>query len=157
MCANTLRSEEATLLSTKAIKAALDTTIHTKEIFVNEIVFYSREGISLFGFIYNDEEYIETEVIIERNQLRELLSQNGKTGLEIWRQAEQLFVLPHKVPAGINLVEQYGTTQEFKANEIILAIPVCENEKGELLPRETWELLFVEHISERAGARISEL
>ncbi|MCW5906329.1 MAG: hypothetical protein KIS94_00580 [Chitinophagales bacterium] len=137
------------------MQAEQNTAIRTNEIFVNEIVFYSRESISLFGFMHNDEEYVETEFLIERNQLQTLLSQNGKTGLEILWHIERLFVLPHEVPAGINLVEMFGTTQELKADEITLEVPVYEDENGNLLPTETWELLFVEHISEQAGARIS--
>lgn len=121
------------------------TTIIKREIFVNEIVFYSKQEIHLMGFIHQGGNFLETRYLITRNSLQMLLSQT-KTGLEILWRIEQLFVLPHEVPAAINLVDLFGTTQMFEAQNIQLEAPLYENELGELLPEPAHGLFFVEEV-----------
>ncbi len=122
-----------------------NTTIGKHEIYVNEIVFYSREEIHLLGFLHTGGNFIETEYLIARNQLQMLLSQT-KTGIEILWRIENLFVLPHEVPATLNLIELFGTTQLFEAQHIQLDVPVYEDENGELKPEAAHGLLFVEQV-----------
>lgn len=135
------------------MKATFNTTLTVKEILVNEIVFFSREDASLFGFLHNGGKYHETEYVIGRNTLQTLLSCSGQAGSEILWRIEQLFLHPHEVPATINLVDVFGTTQELTATQILLAVLVYKDENGELLPMQTWELLFVEEVITPAGAR----
>ena len=87
-----------------------------RELFVNEIVFYAKNDVSLFGFIHDGGKFHETQFIISRNQLQMLLSQT-KTGIEILWHIEKLFVLPHSAPASLNLIELFGTTQFFEAQK----------------------------------------
>ncbi len=84
-----------------------------KEIFVNEIEFYSKNEIYLFGFMHSSGKFHETRYSIERKQLQKLLSANQSIGVEILWQIEQLWLYPHSVPATINLVDLFGTTQVF--------------------------------------------
>lgn len=159
MRANTLRTADTPLFSIKAysMKAEINNTLTVQEILVNEIVFYSREEVSLFGFLHSGGKYHETEFIIARNTLQTLLSKSGQTGIEILWRIEQLFLHPHEVPAVINLIDVFGTTQELTAPEITLDVPVYENETGELQPKQTWELLFVEQVTGGAEVRMDSL
>ncbi len=86
-----------------------------QEIYVNEIEFYSRSKVYLYGFVFHGGTYREAQFVINRQQLSALLSQNRKTGTEILWLIERLFVLPHAAPATINLVEAFGTTQMLRA------------------------------------------
>ncbi len=131
----------------------MNTSLHKQEILVNEIVFCGRMSVSLLGFVHLGGKYTETEYVISRNDLKELLSQNGKMGRQLLRHIEQLFVQPHAEPATVNLIELFGTTQELKAAEITLEIPVYEDENGELVPKTTYELLFVEEVITAPGSR----
>ena len=110
------------------------------EIFVNEIVFFSKNEISLFGFLQHDNSFSETQYVISRNDLKLLLS-NSQAGLEILWRIENLFVVPHEVPAAINLVDLFGTTQVFEADTILLEAPY------EPLEPASNELLFVTQVS----------
>lgn len=120
-------------------------TIAKNEIYVNEIVFFSKEEVSLFGFINQCEQFCETQFVIGRKDLQMLLSQN-KTGIEILWHIENLFVLPHEVPASLNLIDLFGTTQLFQADRIQLDIPFYEAEDGELKPSENNDLFFVQEV-----------
>ena len=82
-----------------------------QEIFVNEIEFYSKDEIYLFGFMHSSGKFHETRYSIERKQLQKLLSANKSIGMEILWQIEKLWLYPHSVPACINLVDLFGTTQ----------------------------------------------
>ena len=107
-----------------------------RELFVNEIVFYAKNDVSLFGFIHDGGKFHETQFIISRNLLQMLLSQS-KTGIEILWQIEKLFVLPHSAPASLNLIELFGTTQLFEAQKI---------ELEEIAPAKDYDILFVEDV-----------
>lgn len=89
-----------------------------KSILANEIVFKSRYVPSIYGFIQQGEEFIETEYVIERMQLIRLLSQNGKVGAEIIRIVDTIFLEANSPTPTINLVELFGMTQELKAINI---------------------------------------
>lgn len=121
------------------------TTFTKREIYVNEILFYSKHEIQLLGFIHQSGKFLETQYLITRNDLQMLLSQT-KTGLEILWRIENLFVLPHEVPATLNLVDMFGTTQLFEAQNIQLEAPLYENELGEIQPEPAHGLLFVEQV-----------
>lgn len=122
------------------------------EIYVNEIVFYSKKSISLFGFLHRDAAFLQTEYVINRENLQTLLSQN-KTGIEILWDIENLFVLPHEVPATINLLNLFGMTQIFKADRIELEPSYYKDKTGELHPREDNKLLFIEEVIPFPSAR----
>lgn len=139
------------------MKAQANSTLTVQEILVNEIVFYSREEVSLFGFLHTGGKYHETEFVIARNTLQTLLSKSKQTGIEILWRIEQLFLHPHEVPATINVVEVFGTTQELKAAEIVLEMPVYQEEGGELMTSETLGLLFVERVNTAAEVREDSL
>lgn len=139
------------------MKAEAENTLNLQELLVNEVVFYSREEISLYGFIHRDNNYVETEYVISRNHLQMLLSQNGKTGIEILWLLEQLFVQPHEVPATLNLVELFGTTQELKAAGISLTLGEYETENEGETEDDLMELLFVNAISTAPGVRHDSL
>lgn len=124
------------------------------EIYVNEIVFYSKKSISLFGFLHHDAAFLQTEYVITREDLQTLLSQN-KTGIEILWHIEKLFVLPHEVPASINLLDLFGMTQIFEAGSIELEHSYYEDENGELHPREDNKLFFIEQVVPFPSARKS--
>lgn len=119
-----------------------NTTLSKNEVFVNEIVFYSRDNISLLGFMQQGRKYVETEYIISRAHLNTLLLANGKSGREVKRSIEQLFATPHQVPATINLIDMLGTTQVLEAKEIVL-----NKAKGNT------SLLYVQAIDSSATAR----
>jgi len=127
-------------------------TFTKNEIYVNEIVFFSKEEVSLFGFLNQGEQFHETQYVIDRKDLQLLLSQN-KTGIEILWHIENLFVLPHDVPATINLIDLFGTTQLFQADKIQLDIPFYKGEDGELKPSETNDLFFVQEVVPLPGTR----
>ncbi len=122
-----------------------NTTFAKREIFVNEIVFFSKDEVSLFGFVHEGGKFQETQFVIARNALQMLLSVN-KSGFEILWHIENLFVQPHQAPASINLIDLFGTTQIFWAANIELDVPFYEDETGELKPSESRELLFVEQV-----------
>ena len=71
-----------------------NTTLSKNEIFVNEIVFYNRDNISLLGFVQQGRKYAEAEYIISRAHLNTLLLNNGRSGREVKRHIEQLFATP---------------------------------------------------------------
>ena len=139
------------------MKAEAENTLNLQELLVNEVVFYSSEEISLYGFIHRDNNYVETEYVISRNHLQMLLSQNGKTGIEILWRLEQLFVQPHEVPATLNLVELFGTTQELKAAGISLTLGEYETENEGETEDDLMELLFVNAVSTAPGVRHDSL
>lgn len=139
------------------MKAEAENTLNLQLLLVNEIVFYTREEISLYGFIHRDNDYVETEYVISRNHLQMLLSQNGKTGIEILWRLEQLFVQPHEVPATLNLVELFGTTQELKAADISLTLGEYELENEGETEDDLMELLFVNAVSTAPGIRHDSL
>ncbi|MFN8322220.1 MAG: hypothetical protein U0T74_06130 [Chitinophagales bacterium] len=116
-----------------------NTILSRREVYVNEIVFYSKNEISLFGFFQNDKSFSETQYVISRNDLQLLLSSN-QTGIEILWCIENLFVVPHEVPASINLIDLFGITQVFEAESILLEVPFTENETP------LNELLFVSRV-----------
>lgn len=105
-----------------------NTTLTKREVFVNEIVFYNRDNISLLGFMQKGRAFNETEYIISRQHLHTLLNANGKQGLEIQRRIADLFATPHAVPATVNLIDLFGTTQILQANEMLLSQPAEEIE-----------------------------
>jgi len=71
--------------------STITNTVFTKqEMYVNEIVFYSKTEVSLFGFVQACGNFLETEYVISRNDLQMLLSQT-KTGIEILWHIESLF------------------------------------------------------------------
>ena len=139
------------------MQARANTTLTVQEILVNEIVFHSREEVSLFGFLHTGGKYLETEFVIARNTLRTLLSRSGQAGIELLWRIEQLFLHPHEVPAVINLIDVFGTTQELTAPEITLELPVYEDESGELVSEKGLSLLFVEQVSGSAEVRMDSL
>ena len=132
--------------------ATTNTTFAKREIYVNEIVFYAKDEVSLFGFIHEGGKFEETQFVIARNALQMLLSAN-KPGIEILWHIENLFVKPHQVPASINLIDLFGTTQVFEAQNIELDVPFYEDETGELKPCNSRELLFVEQVVPFPSAR----
>jgi hypothetical protein len=95
-------------------------TLTKAEIFVNEIVFNGRNDISLLGFVHHGGQFFETEYSIERTQLETLLTHTKTCGNEVLRRIEQLFAHPHAVPASINLIDLFGTTQALEAKQIVL-------------------------------------
>ncbi|MES2620112.1 MAG: hypothetical protein V4615_04600 [Bacteroidota bacterium] len=127
-------------------------TFARNEIYVNEIVFFSKEEVSLFGFLNQGQQFHETQYVINRKDLQLLLSQN-KTGIEILWHIENLFVLPHEVPASLNLIDLFGTTQVFEANRIQLDIPFYKGADGELKPSGNNDLFFVQEVVPLPGAR----
>ena len=127
-------------------------TFARNEIYVNEIVFFSKEEVSLFGFLNHEEQFHETQYVIGRKDLQLLLSQT-KTGIETLWHIENLFVGPHEAPASLNLIDLFGTTQVFEANRIQLDIPFYEREDGELKPAENNHLFFVQEVVPLPGAR----
>lgn len=100
-----------------------NTTLTRSEVFVNEIVFYNCDNVSLLGFMQKGKAFQETEYIISRHHLYTLLNANAKQGLEIQRRIENLFATPHAVPATVNLIDMFGTTQVLQANEMLLSLP----------------------------------
>jgi|ERR1043165_2463794 hypothetical protein len=122
-----------------------NTTLAKREVYVNEITFQSRNEISLFGFIYEGGKYYETQYVISRKDLQMLLS-SSKTGIELLWHIENLFMQPHQVPATLNLIDLFGTTQVFEASRIELDAPLCEDEAGELIPDQAHDLFFVEKV-----------
>lgn len=128
------------------MSATNNTTLAKREIYVNEISFMSREEIYLFGFLLLDGRFHETQYVIERKDLQNLLSSN-KQGVEILWRIEELFVQAHQVPATINLIDLFGTTQVFAAQNIEMDLPFFEDEDGELRPSNNHELLFVEKVT----------
>ena len=133
--------------------STITNTVFTKqEMYVNEIVFYSKTEVSLFGFVQACGNFLETEYVISRNDLQMLLSQT-KTGIEILWHIESLFVLPHSVPASLNLVELLGTTQVFEAQNIELDVSYTEDEAGELVPSRNLNVLFVDKVIPFPSAR----
>ena len=58
--------------------------------------------------------FVETQFSISRNDLQVLMSENKQVGIEILWRMENLLVYPHGMPATINLVDLFGTTQAFK-------------------------------------------
>ncbi|MFN8287309.1 MAG: hypothetical protein U0V74_11170 [Chitinophagales bacterium] len=133
--------------------------IRCAEVFINEVVFYSRTQVSLFGFIYKQDTFHETEFRIGRQALQNLLSQNGQLGVELLWTIERLFTYPHAMPARINIVDAYGTTQALKASAIHIDLPWYENEQGELKPSPTYSLLFIEEVlaPEERGSTFSKI
>lgn len=123
----------------------IDSTFNKHELYVNEIVFYSKEEVSLMGFVQVCGKFFETEYIISRNQLQMLLSQT-KSGIEILWRIETLFLLPHSSPACVNLIEQFGTTQIFEAKDIELDVAYETDETGASVPCQNLNVLFVENI-----------
>jgi hypothetical protein len=119
-------------------------TFSKAEIFVNEVLFYGKDEIMLLGFLHDGGQFHETEYLISRNHLQTLLNANKRTGLEILWRIEELFVQPHQVPACINLVDVFGTTQVFDASEILLEIPACDSYQQ--LTRKQRGMLFVNNI-----------
>ena len=83
------------------------------QLYVNEIEFQSRNEIYLYGFLQQDGKFFETRYHVSRNELQLILSQNKPVGLEVLWQIEKLFLHPHSIPATINLLELFGTTQVF--------------------------------------------
>src|ERR1700741_1364714 len=122
-----------------------DTSFVKHEIFVHEITFHGKLEISLYGFLHDGGKFHETEYLIERKDLQMLLNSNH-CGLEILRKIEDLFLQPHQAPASINLIELFGTTQVFEAQNIELDIPFYEDESGDLMPLENHNLLFIEKV-----------
>lgn len=122
-----------------------NTTFTKREIYVNEIVFFSKDEIHLLGFIHQGGKFLETQYLITRKHLQMLLSQT-KTGVEILWHIEHLFVLPHAVPATVNLIDLFGTTQMFEAQNIQLDRPMYQDENGELKPEARHGLLFVDKV-----------
>jgi len=123
-----------------------------RAIYINEIVFFSKEDVSLFGFIHDSGKFEETQFVIARNALQMLLS-SSKAGIEILWRIENLFIQPHQAPACISLIDLFGTTQIFEAQNIELDVPFYEDEAGKLRPSESRELLFVEQVIPLPGAR----
>lgn len=122
-----------------------NTAFAKREIYVNEIVFFSKDEVSLFGFVHECGKFQETQFVIARNALQMLLSAN-KSGIEILWHIENLFVQPHQAPACLNLVDLFGITQVLEAQNIELDVPFYEDETGELRPCESRNLLFVEQV-----------
>ena len=131
---------------------SISSVFSKREMYANEIVFYSKHEVSLFGFMHQGGKFHETEYIISRNHLQMLLSQT-KAGVEILWHIENLFVQAHAVPASLNLVEMFGTTQVFEAQKIELDVQYYENETGELVPTNTLDLLYVEEVIPFPNAR----
>lgn len=121
-------------------------TLAKTEIYVNEISFLSREEIYLFGFIFQDGRFYETQYVIGRHDLQMLLS-GSKQGVEILWRIEELFVQPHQVPATLSLIDLFGTTQVFEAQNIEMDLPYYEDESGSLQPFTTHGLLFVDKVT----------
>ena len=136
------------------MEATTNTTFETSEIYVNEIVFYSKNEVSLFGFVHKGVKFHETQYVITRKDLQMLLSSN-KPGVEILWRIENIFVQPHQVPASINLIDLFGTTQFFEAQNIELVVPFYETETGELKPCRNHRLLFVETVIPYPSSRKS--
>ena len=124
------------------MKATSSTLFTTREVYVNEIEFRSKEEVYLFGFLHDCGKFHETQYLISRKDLQTLLSRN-KAGVEILWQIENLFVHPHAAPASINLIDLFGTTQVFEAWAIKLDTPAGADET--LHPR-NGGLLFIEAI-----------
>ncbi len=121
-------------------------TLAKTEIYVNEISFLSREEIYLFGFIFQEGKFLETQYVIGRHDLQMLLS-GSKQGVEILWRIEELFVQPHQVPASINLIDLFGTTQVLEAQNIEMDLPYYEDESGNLQPFTRHGLLFVDKVT----------
>ena len=117
------------------------TQLTKREIFVSEIVFFSKDEISLFGFLQEHEAFFETQYIIARKDFQLLLSHSCH-GVELLWRIENLFVLPHQVPASLNLIDLFGTTLSFEAHNIRLDVPYYEGENGELKPYENRALFL---------------
>ena len=116
------------------------------EIYVNEIEFTHKDEVSLFGFLQHCGKFFETQYIISRKDLQILLSQN-KAGIEILWQIEQLFAGPHAIPASLNLIDLFGTTQVFDTCEIKLDVPYYQDGQGNLTPSRGKELFFIEEVT----------
>lgn len=121
-------------------------TLAKTEVYVNEISFLSREEIYLFGFVLQQGKFYETQYVIGRHDLQLLLSASPN-GVEILWRIEELFVQPHQVPAGLNLIDLFGTTQVFEAQHIEMDLPYYETEEGDLKPIENHGLLFVDKVT----------
>lgn len=132
--------------------AATNTAFAKREIYVNEIVFYSKHEVSLFGFMHDGGKFRETLFVIGRNALQMLLS-NNKSGIEILWHIENLFVQPHQVPACINLIDLFGTTQVFEAQNIELDFPLSEDKTGGVKASDGIKVVFVEQVIPFPGAR----
>ncbi len=145
------------IYKTKAMQKQFD--IRCREILVNEIVFYSRTQVSLFGFIYKAGQFHETEFRISRQCLQNLLSQNKGIGVELLWTIERLFTYPHAMPARINIVDAFGTTQALKAQAIHIDLPWFEDEQGELKCSPGYSLLFIEEVlaPEERGTAFSKI
>ena len=99
------------------MKATESISFNTLGVYVNEIEFRTKEEVYLFGFIQDCGQFVETQYIISRKDLQILLSRNKRAGIEILWKIERLFVLPHEVPASLNLIDLFGTTQVFEAKD----------------------------------------
>lgn len=115
-------------------------TCSKSELYVNEIVFFSRNDISLFGFVKTEIGFTEVQYLISRNDLRILLSKSA-IGLEVLWQIEGLFLVPHEVPATINLIDRFGTTQIFEADNLLLELP---NKKAQ---PQAGDVLFISSVN----------
>ena len=92
--------------------------IKSRQIFVNEIQFNTRDEIFLLGFIYTQGKFQPTRFVANRRLLYTLLKQNGKTGNELIALIQQLLKHPHAVPLCIDIVDRFGITQPLKAHAI---------------------------------------
>ncbi|MFN8297667.1 MAG: hypothetical protein U0T75_01080 [Chitinophagales bacterium] len=125
--------------------------LRTTEIFANEIVFFGRERVVIYGFYLEKGQFHETCYELSRRTLQTLLSLNGPVGVELLWHIEQLFMYPHHMPAHINLVDMFGITQPLKARSIFIERPLCEDERGELKPVNSYDVLFIAQVMPFAG------
>lgn len=121
--------------------------ISITEILANEIVFQSRDEITIYGFRHSNGSYVPCEFVISREHFNILLSQNDKTGIEILWKAEQLFVQAHSHQPEINLIDLFGMTQPLKAAGIEIEMGEYEDGMGDT------ELWFVKSVATLEGAR----
>ncbi len=120
--------------------------ISKSELYINEVVFYSREDISLLGFIQDGSRFCEAEIIIDRANLQRLLSCNKGRGTEVLWRMENLFVYPHQVPAIIDMIGLFGTTQVFEAGEIRLDPMALEGMQEITVAENEMLVLYVESV-----------
>lgn len=123
----------------------MERTLKKREVYINEIVFATREEIYLYGFINHDGVFHETQYVTNRHDLTLLLAPSKK-GQELLWMIEELFVQPHQVPTTINLLDLFGMTQPFEAQSIEVDLVMIEDGKGDLVEDDKYTVLFIEKV-----------
>lgn len=98
-----------------------------EEIYVNEILLPDHNSVYLFGFIYHEQRFKETQFVISRHLFDKLLLSNGPVGFEIKSWLTDILRAPHTAPLELSLIDKFGFTLPIKIKEIKLQVPFKED------------------------------